>query len=112
RRHKTHAIAEGRRRHFTQLLIGMIAQSSKSTGLKTIKCVRRAVLERKVRDKAIGDVPLLLADNASELERECRWDRNGAWNAFVIMHHLGRAPRGQHAADHVAAVITAHAADH
>src|SRR5262249_29714993 len=112
RTNETYAIAEGRCRHFGQLLIDMTAQRSESTGLKIIKCVRGAVFERKVRDEAVTDVLLLLADDATELERECRRDRNGAWNAFVIMHHLGRAPRGQHAADHVAAVVTAHAADH
>jgi len=87
----------------------MLAQRRQRARLETIEAVWRAVLEGKIRDEAVADVLLLLADHAPEFDRERRRDWNRARDGFVIVRHLGRPGRTENAADHIASVIAAHA---
>jgi len=60
----------------------------------------------------VGDVLLLLVDDAAKLERKRRRDRDGAGDVFVIVCHLGVLVGRQDATDDIAGVVGAHAADH
>ena len=105
-------VAEQRARHVAQCLARIFAQTMQRVGLEGVERMRRAVGERKIRHEPIGDVVLLLADDFAEFERERGRDGNGAGNVLVVVHDLGRRSRcGKNAADHVAGVVAAYAAD-
>src|SRR5437868_13527401 len=87
-RDQTNAVAQDRPRYVGQFLIRTVAQRGEGRCLKIVEGMRRPVLERKVRHKPVGKDLLLLADRASEFERERRWYWYGSRRGLVIMHHL------------------------
>src|SRR6266550_8040881 len=73
--------------------------------------MRRAVLEGKVGNKAIIDVPLLFADDLAKFERQCCGNGYRARDGLVVVDHLGSARIGENPADDIRGVIRPNAAD-
>src|SRR5437868_671786 len=67
---QAHIVTEQRPLRLDNLLVRIGAQRLQRLFLEGIQRMRRAVLERIVRDEAIGDVLLLLADHLAEFERQ------------------------------------------
>src|SRR6476660_5266876 len=51
--------------------------------------MRCAVLEGKIGNKAIVDVPLLFADDLAKFERQCCGNGYRARDGLIIMYYLG-----------------------
>ena len=94
-----------------KLLLRVLPQAGKGAALEIVQLMGRPVLERKVRDEAVGDVVLLLADHMPELDGEGRGNRDRTGNVGIVVDDLGVAGRCEHAPHHVARVIGAEAAD-
>jgi hypothetical protein len=90
-------------------LIWVGAQIRQRAPFKIVECMRRSILEWIIGDEAIADIVLLLADDATELERKGRWDRDGARDRLVIVRHLSRSRGRQDSANDVASIIATHA---
>ena len=69
RRDQPDMVAEQRVRRLDELLVGIATQALQGSLLEIVELVRRAILERKVRNETIADVVLLLADYPAELQR-------------------------------------------
>ncbi len=103
------AVAEQRMRDILDLLVRIDAQARQRGGLERIELVRRAVLERIIRDEAIDDVLLLLADHLAEFERQRGRNRHRPRHGLIVVDHLGLSGVGQDAPDNIAGVVAAHA---
>ncbi len=112
RRDQSDAVAEQRPGGLDQPLVGILAQGFKRRSLEIVQNVRRAVREGDIRDKAVLDVLLLLADDMPELERQRGRNRDRPANRLIIVHDLGRSRIGQDPADDIRPVVAAHARDH
>jgi hypothetical protein len=69
-------------------LVWVSAQICQRVPFKIVEDVKRSVHKRIIRNEAISDIVLLLADDATELKRKRRWDRDGARDGLVIVRHL------------------------
>ena len=61
---------------------------SAARAFKIVEDVERSVHKWIIRNEAISDIVLLLADDATELKRKRRWDRDRARDGLVIVRHL------------------------
>ncbi len=106
-------VGEQRGGGLDDLLLGIPAQRVERVLLELVELVRGAVLEREVRDEAVGDVFLLCADHPAELQRQRRRNRDRAGHGFIVVHDLGRAVRiGEDPPDHIGRIIATHARDY
>jgi hypothetical protein len=69
-------------------LVWVSAQICQRVPFKIVEDVERSVHKWIIRNEAISDVVLLLADDATELKRKRRWDRDRARDGLVIVRHL------------------------
>ena len=104
-------VAEHRTGCVDDPLVGIIAQALQGRLFESVQLMRRAVLERKVGNKAIIDVPLLFADDLAKFERQCCGNGYRARDGLVVVDHLGSARIGENPADDIRGVIRPDAAD-
>ena len=112
RRDETHVAAEEGVRSVGHQLVRIGAQRSQRVLFEGVERMGRAVLERIVRHEAVGDVVLLLAYHAAELDRKRGRDRDRAGDRLVVVRDPGVPGGSQHPAGDVRAVVAAHARDH
>src|SRR5262249_31616481 len=104
---KANAAVENRPRNVGQLRGGLRSETRQSMPLEDGEEVWSPHLKWISGDEAIRNVRLLLADHLPEFDRQCSRDRNGPWNALIIVHHLGACRRRQDATDDVRGVVGA-----
>lgn len=104
-------IAEHRTGRVDDLLVGIVAQALQGRFLESVQLMRCAVLEGKIGNKAIVDVPLLFADDLVKFQRQCCGNGYRARNGLIIVYYLGSTRMGQNPSDDIGGVIGPDAAD-
>ncbi len=84
------AVGEQRPVRLRRLPVRVVSERGQRPGLELVERMSRAVLEGKVGYEPVGNIRLLFADDAPELERKRRGNGNGAGDLFVVGEDLGR----------------------
>src|SRR5260370_8927653 len=86
-------------------MVGIVAEALQGRFLESVQLMRCAVLEGKIGNKAIVDVPLLFADDLAKFERQCCGNGYRARDGLIIVYYLGSTRMGQNPSDDIGGII-------